>query len=205
MSSAVEQEFEWSLKGEYELHPAGEWKAVFTKWERDEHEKFGVQAKLTFETEVVDDDGERRKMTCWAKPSLHPKSKIAKLLAALGHNPQQWTEEQVKSFSLTKLVGSKVRIVVAHEKKKDGGADEYVDRITSFLPFKKAAVKTAAFEDEAPAAAAVASMEADAEQIGKAAAAPPAEKKQKAAAAAAPAPAPAATTTAAVDPFDEED
>jgi hypothetical protein len=148
----MSDELEWTLKPDYELHPAGEWRAQFVGWEKDTHEKFGIQVKLTFQTEVLDSDGKHREISTWGKPSLAPKSKVALLMMALkpDFDPKKLTEAELRQFSrvLDDMCGEKLRLQIAHEPKKDA-KDEFVDRIKAFLPYRKAAVKTGGFDDDA--------------------------------------------------------
>ena len=140
---------EWSKGSERELHPAGEWRAQFVEWKEDKHQSFGIQVKLTFDTECLMEDGQPFRISTWAKPSLHPKGKVAKMLAALGVDVEAISDEDLKKFTLDDYCSQKLRIVVTHEPKKD--SDELADRITGFLPFKKPGVRTAVnFGDDTP-------------------------------------------------------
>ena len=140
------QELEWSRKSDFELHPAGEWRAQFVEWERDVHEKFGVQVKLTFDTEVLMDDNRPYRISTWCKPSLHPKGKVYKLLQALGNDPDEISDEQLRTFTLDDYIGGRCRLAIVHEKKKD--SDDVTHKINGFLPYKKAPVKTANWDEE---------------------------------------------------------
>lgn len=185
---------EFTRKPDYELHPAGEWRAQFVAWEEDKHEKFGIQCKLSFDTEVLDDEGKSRRISTWTKPSLHPKGRVAKLLAAIGIDVDAIPDEDLKinpqtgkpKFTLDDYIGSKLRLMIAHEPKKDTPT-EFVDRITAFLPFKKGQVRTSASFGEEPDAPAAPATEAPNGAAKPAASAKSATKTAPATAAAAPA------------------
>jgi hypothetical protein len=154
----------FTRKPEFELHPAGTWKCALVEMNLEHHDKFGEQVKFTLETEVVDEDsGKERRMNFWAKPSLHPKSKVTKMLIAMGVNVEAIPDEDLQpdeegevKFKLTDYLNKRFKIQVAHEPKKDA-PKEMRDVITGFLPLKSGgAVATSskyADEDEKPAAA----------------------------------------------------
>lgn len=159
MSSATMEDF-FTRKPEYVPHPPGEWRAVFVSCEADNHKEYGKQAKLTFETEVENEEGEPRKMTTWTKPSLHPKGKIYLLLTgAFGIDPDKdISDEELKSGTfINRFIGQRLRLQIANVA-KENEKDVLTDKITGFVPYKKAEVKRSAkFSDDeetpAPAAA----------------------------------------------------
>lgn len=146
------QTMEFTRKGDYVPHPAGEWRAQLIEWGPDNHQEFGLQCKIVFQTEVADEKGEARKITVWCKPSLHPKGKIFAMLGAMGVDPNAIPEEQLKAFSLDPYVGKRLRLSITNEP-KESDPKVTVDRVKAFLPYAKAAVKTAAGFDDEPEAA----------------------------------------------------
>lgn len=138
---------EFTRGSDFELHPAGEVKAQFVEWAEDKHEQFGIQVKLTFDTARPMEDGRPFRISTWAKPSLHKKSKISKMMAAFGLDTEKLTEDEVKNFDLDEYIGKRLRLVITHEPKKD--SKDLTHRITAFLPYRQAEVKTvAAFADD---------------------------------------------------------
>lgn len=151
--------FDISRAPVYIPHPAGEWKAEFTKWEKVAHPEYGNRVQLTFQTEVIDDEtGEAKQISCWTKPNLHAKGKISLMLVgAFSINPDtDISDDELKSGDfLSRFVGQRLRLGVTNEpSEKD--KSKIVDRITAFLPYARKAVKTAskfADEDAPPATA----------------------------------------------------
>jgi hypothetical protein len=140
-------------RSDFVPHPAGIWKAVFSAYKGVVHPEYGKQVDLTFKSEAKMDDGQPFSISAWTKPSLHPKGRIAKLLAAQGVDAARFTDEEVKAFSLKAYLNKKVLLVVEHEKKPDGTVRA---KITSILPFKKDAPTGPAASSEVAAAGAAA-------------------------------------------------
>ena len=134
-----------------EPHPAGVWRAQFVEWKEEKHETFGVQVKLTFDTEVLMADGKPFRISTWTKPSLHKKGKVFKLLAAFGVDAEKIPDEDLKTFTLDDYCGRKLKVVIEHQ--IDEG--DVKDRIVSFQPFKATGVQvnTAFAEEDAAAPA----------------------------------------------------
>lgn len=142
---------EFTRKGDRQLHPAGQFKARLIEVKEDNHQEFGKQARLTFETDAEMENGDPFTISTWAKPSLHPKSKITSMLmGAWGFDPAKLTDEEVAKFDLEEFVNKKLQIVVVHAKKEK--TDEIGDKITAYLPYKAAEVKRSRKFDEDDAA-----------------------------------------------------
>lgn len=138
---------EWK-RSSREPHPAGTWRAQFVEWTEEKHETFGVQVKLTFDTEVLMKDGKPFRISTWTKPSLHKKGKVAKLLGAFGIDAEKIPDSELKTFTLDDYCGRKLKVVIEHE--IDEG--DVKDRIVSFQPFKSNVAVNTAFlaDDDAP-------------------------------------------------------
>lgn len=129
---------EFTRKSEYELHPAGEFRAQFVEWKEETSDKFGTQVRMSFHTEALDSKGKNHEISVWGKPSLHPKSMVAKLLRALGTDPDSIPDEALKNFSLDNWCGQKLRLAIEHYIPQTGGDEKA--KVASFLPYEAANV-----------------------------------------------------------------
>lgn len=138
-----DSEIEWKA-GDYEPHPVGVYTAEFAKWEKDEHEEYGLRIRLHFETEPEDEDEDAGHISTWTKPSLHPKGRVRPMLAAMGVDVSQI---DVKDFRLSDYLGKRLLLAIEHEPRKDGQGIKA--SIKSFLPLPKKKKRVAVEDDEA--------------------------------------------------------
>jgi len=128
---------EWSRKSDFELHPEGLWRMQFVDWKEEISEQWGQQARLSFDTECKMKDGQPYRVSVWGKPSLHPKSKVAGFLKALGIDA---AEVDVDTFTLDDFIGQKLRGLIKHYEGQDGSTKQ---KIADFLPYRQTAGETA--------------------------------------------------------------
>lgn len=116
-------EIPWST-GEYEVHPAGIFRAEFTGYESFFDTKFGSEKprlQLQFYTDAETETDEGAQISSWTSPSLTPKCKFPGFLQAIGLDLAEVRAQiKEKKFSLDPYIGAKLRICVEHEPRGDG-------------------------------------------------------------------------------------
>lgn len=113
---------------EFELCPVGLHRAQVKEITRFTHDAWGERVKFTFETDVINKEGDNLIVFNEASLSLSPKSKLNGIIESIiGRTIAP--DERKKGFDVLSLLGMPCQISVKHRVSQSGNTYAYVDAI----------------------------------------------------------------------------